>query len=80
MGGSYGVMGTVYLVRTGNPSSTNLPQIQIGPTMIHPVGVSQEHQFTCALAINGPDRIILNTRPIAATNDTTLGSFEYLQC
>ena len=76
---SYGVMGTMYLAHSGNPSATNLPFVQIGPTVLHPSGDYREHDFQTALAVPGPDMIQLFTRPSAVTSDTSLGNFEYIQ-
>jgi hypothetical protein len=76
---SYSVLGTMYLAHSGNPSATNLPWVQIGPTVLHPAGDYREHDFTSALAVTGPDLIELFTRPSTATADTSLGNFEYIQ-
>jgi hypothetical protein len=78
-GGSFGTVGTLFLTRAGNPSATNLPQVQIGPTLLHPLGDSREHDFQVALAVRGPDLVTMFTRPQAATADSTLGNFEYIQ-
>ena len=78
-GASSAVMQTLILVRTGNPSATNLALIQIGPTLITPTaGDFREHDFQCALAIPGPDRIECLTRPLAATASTSFGGFEFI--
>jgi hypothetical protein len=76
---SYADLGTMYLTASGNPSSSNLATIQIGPTVLHPGGDYREHDFTAALAVTGPNLICLWTRPSVATTDTSLGNFEYLQ-
>lgn len=78
-GGSFTTGGTLFLARTGSPSATNLPLTQIGPTIIHPAGNQSEHQFQVPLAIPGPDRIVLYTRPLLLTGDTSMGNFEYVQ-
>lgn len=79
-GASTAVQQTVLLCRTGNPSASNLPLIQIGPTMLSPTsGDFREHDFQCALAIPGPDRIVFYTRPTAATVSTAFGNFEFIQ-
>jgi hypothetical protein len=76
---SYSVVGTMYLAMMGNPSATNAPAVQIGPTVLHPAGDYREHYFTTALAVTGPNRIVLFTRPSTSTSDTSLGNFEYIQ-
>jgi hypothetical protein len=78
-GASSGVLQTVILGRTGNPSATNLPLIQIGPTMVTTSGDYREHDFTCALAIPGPDRIVFSAQPFAGTASTSFGNFEFIQ-
>ena len=76
---AYGLLGTMSLVRMGNPSLTNQPMTQIGPTLLHPAGDQREHTFTVPLGVVGPDLIVMITHPVAATADTSLGSFEYVQ-
>jgi hypothetical protein len=78
-GGAFANAGTLYLGHSNNPSYTNQPMLQIGPTMLHPGGDSREHDFQVALAVPGPDHIVLFTKPQASTTDTSLGTFEYLQ-
>jgi hypothetical protein len=75
----YSVLATQYLAHMGNPSATNLPWVQIGPTVLHPAGDYREHDFDVALAVPGPDLIQLWTRPVSATANTELGNFEYIQ-
>ena len=79
MGASSAVMQTNYLARTGLPSATNLPLVQIGPTLVNPAGDNREHDFQCALAVQGPDMIQFYARPFAVTSSTAFGNFEYLQ-
>jgi len=79
-GFAFATIGTVYLMRTGNPSAANLPLTQLGGSVGHGVADRQEHKFSTALAVQGPDRIVLYTRPQATTADTTEGNFEYIQC
>ena len=78
-GASFSVAGTVFLMHTGNPLTSNLPLTQFGPTVMHPGGDSREHAFSASPAIVGPDRIVLYVRPQAATADSTLGNFEWVQ-
>jgi hypothetical protein len=71
---------TVFLARTGLPSATNLPIIQIGPTLCAPAtNQTIEHPFQSALAIAGPDLIQGYAHPLAATASTSFFNFEYLQ-
>ena len=76
---AYGVLGTMSLLRHGNPSLTNQPLTQIGPTLLHPAGDQREHQFQVPLAVQGPDLIEMISHPVSATSDTSLGTFEYVQ-
>jgi len=76
---SYAVLGTMYLAHSGNPASSNLPWVQIGPTVLHPAGDYREHDFQVALGVSGPDLIQLFTRPVSSTTDTSLGNFEWIQ-
>jgi hypothetical protein len=76
---SFALLGTGLLLTTGNPSVANQPLIQVGPTLLHPGGGFREHSFTAALAVTGPNMIQLCTRPSTATNDTSMGNFEWIQ-
>lgn len=79
-GASSAVMQTLILTRSGLPSATNLPLIQIGPTLLTPTaGDYREHDFTCALAVTGPDLIQCVARPFAATASTILAGLEWIQ-
>lgn len=71
---------TCLLARTGNPSASNLPLLQIGPTFQSQAsGPSVDHHFPSALAIAGPDLIVGVVHPFAATSNTAFFNFEYLQ-
>lgn len=45
IGATTSAMQTLVLVRTGNPSLTNLPLIQFGPTIVCPTGDNREHDL-----------------------------------
>lgn len=70
---------------SGNPLSTNVPQLQIGPTLIHQGGASWDHEFEVPLGIAGPDLIWLVERPTfltgssSANGSTAVCGFEYVQ-
>lgn len=78
-GGSLVTVGQVNINHSGNPSSTNIPQLQVGPTIVHPVGDSRDHTFAVPLAFVGPDLLWLTTKPNAVTADTSYGHFDYIQ-
>lgn len=69
----------LFLARTGNPSATNLPLVQFGPTVMCSAGANSEHDFVSTPAIVGPDMIQIYSRPLAATPSTMFGNFEYVQ-
>jgi hypothetical protein len=77
-GFAYATMGVVFLTSIYLDISNAAP-IQIGPTVGHPVGYYQEHDFESYLPVVGPSLIQLFARPIAATADTALGNFEFIQ-
>ena len=77
-GGAFGTVGSLFLQALGNPSVGNVPGVQIGSTIIHPAaGWSQV--AIGGIAVPGPNRIVLFTRPQAATADSTVGNFRYIQ-
>lgn len=78
-GAALGVTGQVNINRVGDPSQANLPQLQIGPTIVHGVGDKKDHYFSVPLAVVGPDLIFLTTKPTAATADTSYGHFDFVQ-
>jgi hypothetical protein len=78
-GAALAVAGQVNTNRVGNPSLTGLPQLQIGPTVVHGVGDKKDHYFSVPLGVVGPDLIFLTTKPNAATADTSFGYFDYVQ-
>lgn len=73
------VAGQTNLNHSGNPLSTNLPQLQAGLTIMHPAAATWEHEFQVPLAIIGPDLIWLVERPVAVTASTAVAGFEYMQ-
>lgn len=73
------VAGQTNLNHSGNPLSTNVPQLQIGPTLMHAAAAPWDHDFEVPLAVTGPDLIWLVERPTATTASTALGGFEYIQ-
>lgn len=78
-GGATVVAGQVNLNRSGDPSNANLPQLQIGTTIIHVAAGTWDHDFEVPLAVVGPDLIWLVERPVSATASTAAGGFEYIQ-
>jgi len=71
--------GKAYLIHTGNPSSTNLPEIILGPVMAYGAPGQFDHQFSTIIDVAGPDLIVLVDDPLGAAASTTFGSFEYIQ-
>lgn len=73
------VAGQTNINRTGNPLSTNLPQLQIGVTIMHVAAGTWDHDYEVPLAVVGPDLIFLVERPVASTASTAVAGFEYIQ-
>jgi hypothetical protein len=73
------VAGQGNMNRSGDPSNANLPQLQIGQTIVHVAAGQWDHQFQVWPQIVGPDLIWLVERPVAATASTAVGGFEYVQ-
>lgn len=72
-------VGQINMQHSGNPLSTNIPQLQIGPTLVHLAGGAEDHYFQTPLVVPGPDLIWLNATPHAITADTSYGFFTYIQ-
>lgn len=70
--------GSISLQRTGNPSSTNLPQLPATGTYVHAGPGTVNYQVVSPILITGPDFIFALERPTSATVSTTFASFEYL--
>lgn len=79
IGGATVVAGQTILNHFGNPGATNLPELQIGVTIVHLAGSSFEHTFEVPLSVVGPDLILLVERPVAVTASTAVAGFEYIQ-
>lgn len=79
LGGGTVVAGQTNLNHFGNPSVSNIPELQIGVTLIHLAASSNEHVFEVPLAVPGPDLILITERPTAATASTAVAGFEYIQ-
>jgi hypothetical protein len=73
------VSGQANLNRSGDPSNANLPQLQIGQTVVHVAAGQLDHSFQVWLQVPGPDLIWIVERPVAATASTAVGGFEYVQ-
>lgn len=77
--------GQANINHSGNPLSTNTPQQQIGPTLIHQGGATWDHEFEVPLGVTGPDLIWIVERPTyvtgsqAANGSTAVAGFEYVQ-
>lgn len=78
-GGATVVAGQTNLEHSGNPSSTNIPQLQIGDTIIHVAAGTWDHDYDVPLVIPGPDLVWVVERPVASTASTAVGSFDYVQ-
>lgn len=77
--GSTVVAGQCNLNHSGNPLSTNTPQLQIGLTIMHVAAGTWDHQFEVPIALPGPDLVWLVERPVATTASTAVAGFEYIQ-
>ena len=73
------VAGQANLNRSGNPSVSTNPQLQIGQTIMHVGAGMWDHQFQVWLQVPGPDLIWLVERPVSATASTAVGGLEYVQ-
>jgi hypothetical protein len=71
--------GQTNINHTGNPLSTNVPQQQIGVTIMHVAAGTWDHEFEIPLGVPGPDFIFLVERPVVATTSTAVAGFEYMQ-
>lgn len=78
-GGATVVAGQVNVNRVGNPSVSGLPQLQIGPSIVHAAANSSPFYFSVPLGVTGPDLIFLTAKPNAATASTVIGNFDYVQ-
>ncbi len=79
VGGATAVAGQTNINHFGNPLSSNIPELQIGLTIVHLAGSSFEHNFEVPLIVPGPDLILLTERPTATTTSTAVAGFEYIQ-
>lgn len=73
------VAGQCNINHSGNPLSSNTPQLQIGLTIMHVGAGTWDHQFQVPIAIPGPDLVWLVERPVAVTASTAVAGFEYIQ-
>jgi|SRR5579885_701222 len=71
--------GRTYMVAYGDPRSNN-PIQQIGDIIIHLAGGTEDHEYSCPMAIVGPNWIRLRENPTAsATNNEAYASFDWIQ-
>lgn len=77
--GATSVAGQTNINHFGNPLSTNIPQLQIGVSLVHLAGSSFDHDYEIPIAVPGPDLILLTEKPTASTASTAVSGFEYLQ-
>jgi hypothetical protein len=73
------VAGQCNINHSGNPLSANIPQLQIGVTLMHVAAGTWDHNFDVPLVLPGPDLVWLVERPVAVTASTAVAGFEYLQ-
>lgn len=78
-GGATVVAGQTNINHSGNPGSTNIPQLQIGATIIHTAAGTWDHDYEVPLVVTGPDLVWVVERPTAVTASTAVASFDYLQ-
>ena len=77
--GSTLVAGATTINYSGNPLSTNIPALEIGPTFLHAPSINEDHLFSVPIAIPGPNLIWLADNPNSAIPSTTYGTLAYLQ-
>lgn len=77
--GSTAVAGQTNINHFGNPLSTNLPELQIGVTIMHGGGGTWDHTYQAPLAVPGPDLILLTEKPVTNGVNTVFAGFEYVQ-
>lgn len=77
--GATTVAGQTNLNHFGNPLSTNLPQLQIGMSIMHVAAGTWDHDYQIPIAVSGPDLILLTEKPVASTASTAVAGFEYYQ-
>lgn len=75
--GSGAVQGAFYVLYE-NPLVTNAPWTAFGPPIAHLGGDSKVFEYPAALSLPGPARVVLYTRPSAATADSAYGALIYL--
>lgn len=78
-GGATIVAGQTNIQHSGNPGSVNIPQLQIGATIVHTGPGTWDHDYEVPLVVAGPDLIFVTERPNASTASTAVASFDYLQ-
>ena len=71
--------GQTNLNHFGNPSSSNIPELQIGVTIVHVAGGTWDHDYEIPIAVTGPDLILLVEKPISSTASTAVAGFEWVQ-
>ena len=77
--GSTAVAGQTNINHFGNPLSTNIPELQIGVTIMHGGAGTWDHFYHAPLAVTGPDFIILTERPVSNGVNSVFAGFEYVQ-
>lgn len=77
--GSTTVAGQTNINHFGNPLSTNIPELQIGVTIMHGGGGTWDHFYHVPLAVVGPDFILLTEKPVTNGTNTVFAGFEYVQ-
>ena len=74
------VVGKTWMNRTGDPRSTGLPVLQIGDTIIHSAGFTEDHDYKVEIAVAGPDYIYCKEQPVTANaSNFAFASFDFMQ-
>jgi hypothetical protein len=73
------VAGQVTIHRTGDPSSSTLPELGIGGFYPHLAGGNEDHPFAVPIAVPGPDLVVLLESPSGAGATNFFAAFEYFQ-
>lgn len=77
--GSTLVAGQTNINHFGNPLSANIPELQIGVTIVHGGSGTWDHTYQVPLAVPGPDIILLTEKPVTNGTNTVFAGFEYVQ-
>jgi hypothetical protein len=71
--------GRVYPTHTGDPRTT-APLVQVGDTVLHLAGGSEDHEYKVPVPIPGPDRLVLRANPVSSVaSNVEYASIDWVQ-